>query len=86
MATIQDENNDRVNTMDASQLVASIIRRDTLVVPDTTLLSEIDGWDSLKGVRLVLRLEEITGRELLESEIEGLQMVGDVGRILNSTR
>ncbi len=72
--------------MDASQLVASIIRRDTLVVPDTTLLSEIDGWDSLKGVRLVLRLEEITGRELLESEIEGLQMVGDVGRILNSTR
>lgn len=72
--------------MNSRELIASIIRKDTLVCEDNTLLSDVGGWDSLKGVRLVLRLEELTGRELSESEIEGLQSVGDVSRILNSTR
>jgi acyl carrier protein len=48
------------------------------------LLSAVDGWDSLKGVRLVLRLEEIIGRELSEDDIEGLRSVDDVERILRS--
>lgn len=86
MSKIPAEMNDKVHPVSARQLIALITRRDTLICPDTTLLNEIDGWDSLKGVRLVLRLEEITGRELLEGEIEGLQSVGDVDRILGLTR
>jgi acyl carrier protein len=72
--------------MNSRDLIASIVRKDTLVCEDNTLLGEVSGWDSLKGVRLVLRLEEITRRELSESEIEGLQCVGDVDRILSSVR
>lgn len=86
MSSVPAEKDNKVYTMNSRQLIASVIRRDTLVCGDTTLLNEIDGWDSLKGVRLVLRLEEITGHELSESEIEGLQSVGDVDRILGSTR
>ncbi len=48
------------------------------------MLANIDGWDSLKGVRLVLRLEEIVGRELSEEDIEKLQSVADVDRLLNA--
>jgi acyl carrier protein len=68
--------------MDARALIAEITRRDSVISADNTLLVDIDGWDSLKGVRLVLRLEEIVGQELSESDIESLQAVGDVARIL----
>jgi acyl carrier protein len=68
--------------MDARALIAEIARRGAVTYPDHTLLADIDGWDSLKGVRLVLRLEEIVGQELSESDIENLQAVGDIERIL----
>jgi acyl carrier protein len=70
--------------MDANVLIAEVMRRQIMAYNQNTLLAEIDGWDSLKGVRLILRLEEIIGRELSEDDIEGLQAVGDVERLLNS--
>jgi acyl carrier protein len=48
------------------------------------MLADIDGWDSLKGVRLVLRLEEVVGRELSEDDIEKLQSVEDIDRLLQA--
>jgi acyl carrier protein len=70
--------------MDARVLIAEVIRKSPVTSPDNTLLADIDGWDSLKGVRLVLRLEEIVGRQLSEDDIEGLQSVADVERLLKS--
>jgi acyl carrier protein len=70
--------------MDARMLLAEVVRKELGSCPSTTLLSAVDGWDSLKGVRLVLRLEEIIGRELSEDDIEGLRSVDDVERILRS--
>jgi acyl carrier protein len=70
--------------MDARMLVAEIVRKVNLLEPHDTLLAEIDGWDSLKGVRLVLRLQEIIGRELSEDDIVALQSIADVERILQS--
>jgi acyl carrier protein len=70
--------------MKARVLIAEIVRKSSLTYADNTLLADIDGWDSLKGVRLVLRLEEIIGRKLSEDDIEGLQSVGDVERLLQS--
>lgn len=67
--------------MDARKLISEITRRETLPGEDEAL-NDVAGWDSLKGVRLVLRLEEIVGRQLSESEIESLLHVGDVGAIL----
>src|SRR5215510_1448306 len=79
--TIEDH---RGPSMDARALIAEVIRKSPVTSPDNTLLSDIDGWDSLKGVRLVLRLEEIVGRQLSEDDIEGLQSVADVERLLKS--
>jgi len=70
--------------MDARRLIAELTRKNVVTCLDNTLLADIDGWDSLKGVRLILRLEEIVGRELSEDDIEGLQSVGDVERLLKS--
>lgn len=68
--------------MDARTLISEIVKRDVAVTADTAL-GEVDGWDSLKGVRLVLRLETIVGRELSEADIESLRSVGDVEALLN---
>jgi acyl carrier protein len=70
--------------MDARMLIAEVIRKSSVTCSDNTSLADIDGWDSLKGVRLVLRLEQIVGRQLSETDIEGLQSVGDVERLLKS--
>ena len=70
--------------MDARVLVAEIARKTNLTCSNDTLLAGIDGWDSLKGVRLVLRLQEIVGRELSEDEIGGLHSIGDVERFLQA--
>lgn len=45
------------------------------VPPGDGLLAHLEGWDSLKSVRLVLRLEEIVGHELSEDDIEKLQSI-----------
>lgn len=70
--------------MDARMLIGEIVRKANLTEPNGTLLADIDGWDSLKGVRLVLRLQEIVGRELSEDDIVGLQSIADVERFLQS--
>jgi acyl carrier protein len=70
--------------MDARTLISEIMRREVSAAADTPL-GEVEGWDSLKGVRLVLRLEEIVGRQLSEADIEGLRFVRDIDSILGST-
>jgi acyl carrier protein len=68
--------------MQARDLIAEVLRAGVPIPRDDVLLANIEGWDSLKGVRLVLRLEEIVGRELSEDDIEKLQSVDDVDRLL----
>lgn len=69
--------------MDARELIAEVLRK-SILIPAGVSLAHIDGWDSLKGVRLVLRMEEIMGRELSEGDIEALQSVEDVDRLLKT--
>ncbi len=70
--------------MQASELITEVLRTSAPIPADDVLLAHIEGWDSLKGVRLVLRLEEIVGRELSEDDIAKLQSVADVDRLLKS--
>ncbi|MBL6612996.1 MAG: acyl carrier protein [Reyranella sp.] len=68
--------------MDARSLIAEITRTDLSAQSDATPLMDLENWDSLRTVKLVLRLEQITGRTLDEVDIEGLKTVGDVARLL----
>jgi acyl carrier protein len=70
--------------MQARELIAEVLRTRVPIPGDDVLLANIEGWDSLKGVRLVLRLEEITGRALSETDIEKLQSIEDVDRLLKA--
>lgn len=70
--------------MHARELIAEVLRTSVSIPPGDVMLAHIEGWDSLRGVRLVLRLEEIVGRELSEEDIEKLQSVEDVDRLLKA--
>jgi acyl carrier protein len=70
--------------MQATELIAEVLRSSISIPHGDTPLTELEGWDSLKGVRLVLRLEEIIGRELSEDDIERLRSVYDVERLLKA--
>lgn len=67
--------------MNARELIAEIARR-TVSGDDTTLLQNVDGWDSLKGVQLVLKIEQVIGRHLTENELERLQSIQDIDVLL----
>lgn len=70
--------------MQATDLIAEVLRSSIAIPHGDLPLADLEGWDSLKGVRLVLRLEEIIGRELSEDDIERLQSVHDVERLLKA--
>jgi acyl carrier protein len=70
--------------MQARELIAEILRNNAVIPQGEILLANVEGWDSLKGVRLVLRLEEIVGRELSEDDIAKLHSVADVDLLLKT--
>ena len=72
--------------MHARELIAEILRTNISIPPVIiSLLALVEGWDLLKGVLgLVLRLEEIVGRELSEEDIAKLQSVEDVDLLLKT--
>ena len=50
--------------------------------PETTPLRDIEGWDSLKHVQLIVRLEGMLDGKLTAEEIQGIVTLADVGRVL----
>jgi acyl carrier protein len=53
-------------------------------VDDTARIGELDAWDSLGHMRLVLEIEKQLGRELSAAEIVDLVSLADVQKLLAS--
>jgi acyl carrier protein len=53
-------------------------------VHDTARIGELESWDSLAHMRLVLEIEKLLGRELSTGEIVELGSLADVERLLAS--
>ena len=70
--------------MSISDLLSSVMQRPVSPLPSSTALAEIPGWDSIMMVRLMLSLEERLGRELTESEIEGVATIANVERLMSA--
>ena len=50
--------------------------------PEHTPLSDIEGWDSLRHVSLILGLERKLNDKLTAEQIQGIVTLGDVASIL----
>lgn len=69
--------------MDAASLIAELTQRADGALSPELSLADVPGWDSLKMVRLVVQIETALDRELSEAELDGLERVSDVQRLLN---
>lgn len=57
---------------------ADVLDEDDLVLTPQTTAQDVDGWDSLSHVRLVLTVEKAFGVKLSAGEIGRLKNVGDL--------
>jgi len=70
--------------MKVRAVIGEVMQREVPDMPDDMALGEISGWDSLKMLNAVLLLERLLERQLSEAEIEGLNTVADLRRLLDS--
>ena len=56
---------------------------DDLVISEATTAEDIEEWDSLSHIRLIVAIERKFGIKFKNSEIEGLMNVGDLVRVVD---
>ena len=59
---------------------------DDLEVTPQTTAEDVEEWDSLSHVRLVVAVERHFGLKFKNSEIEGLKTVGDLARLIDARK
>lgn len=65
------------------RLLSSVMMIEPELLPaDSTPLRDIEGWDSLKHVQLVVGLEQRLNSKLTAEEIQGIVTVNDVARVM----
>ncbi|MDR1765711.1 MAG: acyl carrier protein [Lachnospiraceae bacterium] len=55
---------------------------ESIVLKDQTTAADIDGWDSLEHVGLVLAIEEAFGMKFTMSEVRHMENVGEMVAVL----
>ena len=67
------------------QTMADVFDLDDLeAVGEATTAEEVEGWDSLSHVRLIVALERRFGVKFSNAEIEGLKNVGALVHLIDS--
>lgn len=55
---------------------------DSLVVDDVTMAADVDGWDSLAHIDLMVAVEKQFGIRFTMGEVNGMQNVGEMVDII----
>jgi acyl carrier protein len=65
-----------------SELIGDILDLDDLILTETTVADDVDGWDSLAHVRIVVAAEQKFGVRFSTSEITSLASVGELASLI----
>ena len=57
---------------------------DTIQVTDATVADDIEDWDSLEHINLIVAVEEEFGMKFTMSEVTGMKNVGEMADIILS--
>jgi acyl carrier protein len=75
------------NTLESVQeTMADVLDLDDLKITAATSAKDIEEWDSLSHVRLIVAIERKFGIKFKNSEIESLMNVGDLVRLIDERR
>lgn len=61
-----------------NEIFADVLDIDDLSLTDSTTADDIEEWDSLSHIRLVVSIEQHYGFKFSTAEIEALKSVGDL--------
>jgi len=59
-------------------IVEEVMDLDDIALEDTTTADDVEEWDSLSHVRLMIAIERHFGVKFTNAEIEGLKAFGDL--------
>ena len=60
------------------EIMADVFDDDDLVVTTNTTAADVEDWDSLSHIRLIVAIERAFGIKFSNAEIEAMQSVGDL--------
>lgn len=66
-----------------NQVFKSVFDDDNLIICSSTTSSDVDGWDSLAHIRLIVAIEKEFVMRFSVSEISNLQNVGDMIELIS---
>jgi acyl carrier protein len=65
-----------------TEVFRTVFDDEELEISDDTVAADVEGWDSLNHVKLVVAIEESFGVEFSNREIAGWENVGDIRRAI----
>jgi len=65
-------------TAKLADIFEEVMDLDEVTLTDTTTAADIEEWDSLSHVRLIIAIERAYGIKFTNAEIEGLKQFGDI--------
>jgi len=66
-----------------NQVFQEVFDEDDLVVGPSTTAEDVEGWDSLMHVTLMIRVEKAFGVKFTSSQVAGLKNVGQLAELLD---
>lgn len=63
---------------DIQSIMADVFDDDELIVTEQTTAADVEEWDSLSHIRLIVAIEREFGVKFANSEIESMSNVGDL--------
>jgi len=67
-----------------TEIFHDVFMRDDLVLTPELSAKDVKGWDSFKQIEIIMATEEKFGIQLNTREIDSLQQVGDLVRVIGS--
>lgn len=61
-----------------NEVFCNIFDDDEIVLTDTTTADDIEDWDSLEQINILVALEKLFSVKFAVSEVEGLKNVGEM--------
>ena len=63
-------------------LLAEVLQMSATEITDELAMKDVDAWDSLKHMELVVSLEQAFDTQLTFDEIVAMQSVGEIKRVM----
>ena len=74
------------NLETVQEILREVLLDDELVVEPETTAEDVEGWDSLAHVTIILKVEQAFGIRFRISDVAELQNVGELLQLIESTK